>query len=79
MKVPPCVDRVHTLQLGGNGMRAKRPRVKTAEINIRTDPKLKALAQKAAAADRRTLSGLIEKLLEDHLKAHGFLKPRGKS
>jgi hypothetical protein len=50
--------------------------VKTAEINIRTDPKLKALAQKAAAADRRTLSGLIEKLLEDHLKAHGFLKPK---
>ena len=36
---------------------------KTTQFNMRMDPELKEVAEKAAAADRRSLSSLIEKLL----------------
>jgi hypothetical protein len=41
---------------------------KTAQFNMRMDPDLKEVAEKAAAADRRSLSSLIEKLLEDYCR-----------
>jgi hypothetical protein len=50
--------------------------VKTAEINIRTDPKLKEAARKAAELDQRTLSSLIERLLTEHCRKAGTLKGR---
>jgi hypothetical protein len=37
---------------------------------------LKAAAEKAAADDRRSLAGLIEKLLEEYCRERGFLKGR---
>jgi hypothetical protein len=43
-------------------------RIKTAQVNLRIDPKLKAAAEKAAADDNRSLTSLIEKLLLDNLK-----------
>ena len=43
---------------------------KTAQFNMRMDPELKEVAEKAAAADRRSLSSLIEKLLEDYCRVH---------
>jgi predicted HicB family RNase H-like nuclease len=52
---------------------------KTAQFNMRMDPELKELAEKAAAADRRSLSSLIEKLLEDYCRVHGFFKPERKT
>jgi hypothetical protein len=48
-------------------------RLKTAQVNLRLDPQLKALADKAAAADSRSLTSLVEKLLNDHLKKKGYL------
>jgi hypothetical protein len=42
-------------------------RIKTAQVNLRLKPKLKAAAEKAAAKDHRSLTSLIEKLLTDHL------------
>jgi hypothetical protein len=42
-------------------------RLKTAQVNLRLDPKLKAAAEKAAAKDHRSLTSLVEKLLGDHL------------
>jgi hypothetical protein len=48
-------------------------RIKTAQVNLRIDPSLKAAAEKAAAADQRSLTSLVEKLLTDYLKKHGFL------
>jgi hypothetical protein len=42
---------------------------------MRMDPKIKAAAEKAAAADRRSLSSLIEKLREEHCRKTRFLKP----
>jgi hypothetical protein len=49
-------------------------RLKTAQVNLRIDPDLKALADKAAAADQRSLTSLIEKLLTEHLRKTGLLK-----
>src|SRR5262245_40579385 len=43
-------------------------RRKTAQVNLRIHPKLKAAAEKAAADDNRSLTSLIEKLLMDYLK-----------
>ena len=43
-------------------------RIKTAQVNFRIDPRLKAEAEKAAADDQRSLTSLIEKLLTDYLK-----------
>jgi len=47
---------------------------KTAQLNVRIDPEIKAAAEKAAAADRRSLSSLIEKLLDDYCREVGTLK-----
>jgi hypothetical protein len=52
-------------------------RLKTAQVNLRIDPDLKALADKAAAADQRSLTSLIEKLLTEHLRKTGLLKAKG--
>jgi len=41
---------------------------KTALVNLRMPPSLKAAAQQAAADDRRSLTSLIEKLLVDYLR-----------
>lgn len=49
-------------------------RIKTAQVNLRMKPALKDAAEKAASADNRTLTGLIEKLLIDYLRKHGFMK-----
>jgi hypothetical protein len=49
-------------------------RLKTAQVNLRIDPRLKALADKAAVDDQRSLTSLIEKLLTDHLREKGYLK-----
>jgi hypothetical protein len=35
---------------------------------------VKAAAEEAAIADRRSLSSLVEKLLTDYCREHGFLK-----
>lgn len=46
---------------------------KTAQVNLRITPSLKAAADKAAADDQRSLTSLVEKLLVDHLKDKGYL------
>lgn len=51
-------------------------RKKTATLNLRIDPPLKNASEKAAAADGRSLTNLVEKLLTDYCKNHGFLKER---
>jgi hypothetical protein len=49
-------------------------RLKTAQVNLRLQPEMKEAAERAAASDRRSLTSLIEKLLDDHLRHHGFIK-----
>jgi len=55
---------------------AKRRRVKTTEINVRTSPELKRASQEAAAKERRTLSSLVEYLLDEYCRKVGTLKAR---
>jgi hypothetical protein len=50
------------------------PRLKSATLNLRIDPELKAAAEKAAADDRRSLTTLVEKLLADYLRKRGYLQ-----
>jgi predicted HicB family RNase H-like nuclease len=50
-------------------MAEKQNRTKTATLNLRVDPALKAAAERAAAADRRSLTTYVEKLIEDDLEA----------
>ena len=40
---------------------AATKRLKTAQVNLRVDPKLKDAADRAAADDQRSLTSLIEK------------------
>jgi len=49
------------------------PRIKSATLNLRIDPKLKEAAERAAADDRRSLTTLVEKLLADYLRKNGYL------
>ena len=46
---------------------------RTAAIGIRVLPEIKALAERVAVADSRTLASLVEKLLTDHLRERGVL------
>lgn len=48
-------------------------RQKSASLNLRMNPQIKELASKAAAADQRSLTSLIEKLLVDYLRERGYL------
>lgn len=48
-------------------------RIKTAQVNLRIDPALKAAAERAAAADKRSLTSLVEKLLDAYLRQLGYL------
>lgn len=47
---------------------------KTLPVSVRLPPAVKDAAEKAAAADTRSLSSFIEKLLTDYLKKNKYLK-----
>lgn len=49
---------------------------KSALVQLRMRPSLKAAAEKAAVDDERSLTSLIEKLLADHLRKKGYLPKR---
>ena len=55
-------------------MTEEEKRLKTAQVNLRIMPVLKAAAEKAAADDQRSLTSLVEKLLTDYLRKRGYLK-----
>jgi hypothetical protein len=46
---------------------------RSAPIGIRVTPAVKAAAEKAAAADHRSVASLIEKLLVEYLKTKGYV------
>lgn len=49
---------------------------KTSPVSVRLSPQIKTALEKAAKADTRSLSSLIEKVVADYLRANGFLKDR---
>jgi hypothetical protein len=52
------------------GVKATRPMA----TSVRFDPAVKAAIDKAAKADTRSASSLIQKVMTDWLKEKGFLK-----
>lgn len=48
--------------------------VKSSPLSFRVEAELKAALEKAAKDDRRSVSSLTEKILEDWLKANGYLR-----
>jgi hypothetical protein len=46
----------------------------TVPTSVRFEPKVKAALEKAAKADGRTASSLLQKIVGDWLKEKGFLK-----
>jgi predicted HicB family RNase H-like nuclease len=50
----------------------RRPKVKTATLTVRIDPKIKAAAEAAALRERRSLTSLLEVLILDHCCALGL-------
>lgn len=51
---------------------------KTPSLGVRVHPETKAALEKAAKADMRSVSSLIEKILVEWLRKNGFLKPQKK-
>jgi hypothetical protein len=51
-------------------VKASRP----VATSVRFDPAVKAAIDKAAKADARSTSSLIQKVMADWLKANGFMK-----
>jgi len=49
------------------------PRRKTATLNLRIEPKIKAALEQAAKDDRRSVTALVEMLVIPHLRAGGYL------
>ena len=47
---------------------------RSAHMNLRVRPALKAKLEKLAKEDRRTLSAYVEKLLEDHVDQLNAIK-----
>jgi hypothetical protein len=85
---PACLLLVHSVLLASNNqwlyialhavsiqwLYRMEKRLKTAQIALRMKPELKAAAEKAAEADHRSLTSLVEKLLTEYCRKKGFLK-----
>jgi hypothetical protein len=65
---------IHSLQIDVKRRYTTMNETKTEQVNIRLQPSLKAIAEKAAAAENRTLTNLIETALSAYLRAGGYLK-----
>jgi hypothetical protein len=55
---------------------SRRPKVKTATLTLRLDPKIKAAAEAAAEHDHRSLTSLVEVLIVTHCKKLGLSPER---
>lgn len=51
---------------------SRRPKVKTATLTIRLDPKIKAAAEAAAVREHRSLTSLLEVLILDRCRSLGL-------
>lgn len=53
-------------------MSTQRPKVKTATMTLRVDPKIKAAAEAAAEREHRSITSLIEVLILNHCRFLGL-------
>ena len=58
----------HTNAKSGNNM------VKSESLGVRVEPEIKAALERAAADDHRSMASLIEKILAEFLRDHGYLE-----
>lgn len=49
-----------------------RPKVKTATLTVRLDPKIKAAAEAAAQQEHRSLTSFLEVLIINHCRTLGL-------
>jgi predicted HicB family RNase H-like nuclease len=54
------------------------PRIKSVTLNLRIEPALKEAAERAAAAERRSLTTLVEVAIAEYLRKHGHSPPPAK-
>lgn len=57
-------------------MASSRPKVKTATMTLRVDPKIKAAVEAAAQRDHRSITSLIEVLILNHCQSVGLISVR---
>lgn len=57
-------------------MASQRPKVKTATMTLRLDPRIKAAAEAAAVREHRSMTSLIEVLILNHCEAVGLTLAR---
>jgi hypothetical protein len=60
------------------GAAAEMAREKSLQVNMRMRPDLKVAADEAARADHRSFASLVEKLLTDYCREHGYLTKEGR-
>lgn len=53
-------------------MASQRPKLKTATMTLRLDPRIKAAAEAAAIREHRSITSLIEVLILNHCEAVGL-------
>lgn len=51
---------------------SRRPKVKTATLTVRLDPKIKAAAEAAAEREHRSLTSFLEVLIMNHCRTLGL-------
>jgi hypothetical protein len=67
------IHRRHTsTATGSTVMASTRPKVKTATMTLRVDPKIKAAVEAAARRDHRSITSLIEVLILNHCRSVGL-------
>lgn len=57
-------------------MASQRPKVKTATMTLRLDPRIKPEAEAAAVREHRSMTSLIEVLILNHCEAVGLTSAR---
>jgi hypothetical protein len=57
-------------------MATQRPKLKTATMTLRLDPRIKAAAEAAAVRAHRSMTSLIEVLILNHCEAVGLTPAR---
>ena len=58
---------------------AMEKRLKTKALNFRTTPERASLFERAARESHRSQTQLFEMLVDEHLKANGYLPEEGKA
>jgi hypothetical protein len=68
-------DTVYAITQGAAMPAAKKGKPHQVVLSVRLEPQVKTALEKAAKADSRNLTSLVQKIVAEWLKAQGHLKP----